>query len=134
MNSSLDVSTDKQNTPKHPLKSSTLKKTGTSVKKDSIELTRVKRESGEYHITNSWDQEALGPLNYMERKLLKSLQQREKERLRKVAEARHTYDSSKRQQMMAEEHEQMNTEFKRKQTYHNLVKKNMHDFTRRAKN
>jgi hypothetical protein len=36
--------------------------------------------------------------------------------------------------MMAVEHEQMNTEFKRKQTYHNLVKKNMHDFTRRAKN
>lgn len=66
--------------------------------------------------------------------MLKSLQLSEKERLRKIAEARHTYDSAKRQQMMAVEHEQMNIEFKRKQTYHNLVKKNMHDFTRRAKN
>lgn len=54
-------------------KESSNKKAITSVKKESIELQRVKRESGEYHITNSWDQEALGPLSYLERKLLKSL-------------------------------------------------------------
>ena len=35
--------------------------------------------------------------------------------------------------MMAEEHEMMKTEMMRKKTYHNLVKKNMHDFTRRVK-
>jgi hypothetical protein len=75
MDSSLEASADKrlsyQASPMH--KESSNKKAITSVKKESIELQRVKRESGEYHITNSWDQEALGPLSYLERKLLKSL-------------------------------------------------------------
>ena len=35
--------------------------------------------------------------------------------------------------MMSEEHEEMRNEMMKQKTYQKLVKKNMHDFTRRAK-
>jgi hypothetical protein len=44
------------------------------VKKTEIELSRVRRESGDYQITNSWDTEVFAPLNYMEKKVLKNQQ------------------------------------------------------------
>jgi hypothetical protein len=45
-----------------------------STKKDSIELSRIKKEFGDYHITNSWDSEVFAPLSFMEKKILKNLQ------------------------------------------------------------
>jgi hypothetical protein len=50
-----------------------------------------------------------------------------------VAEARHATDPNKRRIMMSQEDDMMTHELMRKKTYHNLVKKNMHDFTRRIK-
>ena len=60
-----------------PLKSrrmSNSKRRESSTKKDSIELSRIKKEFGDYHITNSWDSEVFAPLSFMEKKILKNLQ------------------------------------------------------------
>lgn len=138
MENSIDLGSDQrlsvQISPVKSRRASQSKHGESSVKKAVIELSRVRRGSGDYQITNSWDTEIFAPLNYMEKMVLKNQQQQEKERLKKIAELRHTFDQKKRQIMMAEEHEIMTTELMRKQTYQNLVKKNMHDFTRRAKN
>ena len=77
-------------------KKKTRSKDKSAVKHDALELHKIKKESKDYHITNSWHNDALGPLNFEEKARLRSLQHQEKERLKKVAESRHTYDASRR--------------------------------------
>jgi hypothetical protein len=75
----------------------------TTGKYDPMELSMIKRETRDFHIAQSWHTDPLGPLNYEEKEKLRNLRMQEKERLRKVAEARHTYDPTRRQPMMTEE-------------------------------
>ena len=51
----------------------------------------------------------MAPLTFDEKKVLKKLQNEEKDRLKKLAESRHIYNDNKRNIMMSEEHEVMKT-------------------------
>ena len=98
-----------------------------------VELQKIRKEHRDYFITPSWDFDPFGPLSTEEKSHLRGLQNQEKDRLRRVADARHTMDPRKRQTMMAPEDEIVTHELMKKKTFHNLVKKNMHDFTRRIR-